>query len=356
MAKAYYTTGIWEHFTVQDGLPDMKIECIFEDHQGRLWIGTHDQGVVCFEGGEFHTYSCREGLSGEGVFSVVEDTQGNLWLGTNRGLTVYDGKGFTSLGLEEPPSFLWGSCRDLQGRLWFGMERRPSRPPTVARWNGKQLEYLEVGHAIGDQGQSIHQVVCDAEGAIWFGGEGLFRYVEGEGFKNMGRVSGHVGIVNDLLVRGKELWGAANNGVWIHKEERFEEIDFRSHPNSLAQSSDGVLWLLTYGGMLFVERRGEFELVQRLPTSVRAVLTCDSNDRLWIGTYGMGIYRYNLKRITALREEHGLPADGITCIAEDKERTIIWAGTREGVVGWDGRNIYPIEVTGPQKLAHSGCE
>jgi hypothetical protein len=26
--------GVWQQFTIQDGLPDMKIECIYEDSQG----------------------------------------------------------------------------------------------------------------------------------------------------------------------------------------------------------------------------------------------------------------------------------------------------------------------------------
>ena len=25
--------GVWQQFTIQDGLPDMKIECIYEDSQ-----------------------------------------------------------------------------------------------------------------------------------------------------------------------------------------------------------------------------------------------------------------------------------------------------------------------------------
>ncbi|MSR82850.1 MAG: hypothetical protein EXS58_07980 [Candidatus Latescibacteria bacterium] len=235
MTKAYYTTGVWEHFTVQDGLPDMKIECISEDQQGRMWIGTHDQGVVCYEGGEFRTYSCREGLSEEGVFSILEDGQGHLWLATNRGLTVYDGKEFHCLGLDKPGSFLWGSCRDLQGRLWFGMERQPGRPPMVARWNGEQLEYLEIGEPTGDQGQSIHQVICDELGAVWLGGEGLYKYVEGEGFVSHSRGTGHGDMVNDLLVRDKEMLVASNGGIWINKNGKAEYMNFEHCPISISR-------------------------------------------------------------------------------------------------------------------------
>ena len=75
--------GMWQQFTIQDGLPDMKIECIYEDSLGMLWIGTHDRGVVRYDGREFETFTRRDGLSGDGVFSIVEDEKGTLWFGAN---------------------------------------------------------------------------------------------------------------------------------------------------------------------------------------------------------------------------------------------------------------------------------
>ncbi|MCC7263832.1 MAG: sigma 54-interacting transcriptional regulator [Candidatus Latescibacteria bacterium] len=336
MAKSKFATGVWEHFTVQDGLPDMKIECVFEDGQGRLWIGTHDQGVVCHEAGEFHRYSFRDGLSGEGVFSIVEDGQGNLWLATNRGLTVYDGRNFTRLDMDSPGSFLWGSCRDLQGRLWFGMERQPGRPPMVARWDGHAIEYLPLSGQALEEGPSVHQIVCDAEGTVWLGGEGLYRYADGLGFQDVGRVKGHVGIVTCMLVRGAEVWGAANNGVWICRHGKFEEIAFRDHPYSLCQSLDGRLWLLTYGGALYTENDGGFELVYKLQGAVRGDLEWDQVGRLWVGTYGMGVYRCDFGRTRVFQEDQGFPPEGVTCLAEDRNKGILWVGTRRGAMGWDG--------------------
>jgi ligand-binding sensor domain-containing protein len=38
--------GVWEPFAIRDGLPDMRIECLFQDASGAIWIGTHARGVV----------------------------------------------------------------------------------------------------------------------------------------------------------------------------------------------------------------------------------------------------------------------------------------------------------------------
>ncbi|MBI2504210.1 MAG: sigma 54-interacting transcriptional regulator [Candidatus Latescibacteria bacterium] len=340
MPKAYHTTGVWEHFTVQDGLPDMKIECVFEDRNGRLWIGTHDQGVVCYEGGEFNSFSCREGLSGEGVFSILEDRQGKLWLATNRGLTVCDGGGFKSLGLEEPCSFLWGSCMDLEGRLWFGMERQPGRPPMAVRWDGQQLERLELSQQAEEQGQSIHQVICDGEGVVWLGGEGLYRYVGGEGFTDV-MVPFLGELVEGLLScrDGCGLWISTETKLWVYDRNGFKEI-FKTPKTQgpvsvLLDPSEGA-WLETYDGKLFYYDGETFHLVRGLNTTIRSRLCLDRTGRLWIGTYGMGLYCYDLKRMKVLHAEHGLPADAVLCLAEEKESGELWIGTRRGLTGWDG--------------------
>lgn len=167
IAITNHRAGVWEHFTFGDGLPDMKIECLAEDSRGRLWIGTHEQGVVGYEGGELRCYSCLAGLSVEGVFSIVEHGQGNLWFGTNRGLTVYDGRECIHLATGEPCIFQWGSCQDYYGRLWFCMERQPGLLAMVARWDGRHRERLVVGGEMEAQGQSILRLACDGAGIVW---------------------------------------------------------------------------------------------------------------------------------------------------------------------------------------------
>ena len=85
---------VWEHFTIRDGLPDMKIECIYEDSQGLVWVGTHEGGLACYDGHRFTTYSSEDWLAGNGVFSAIEDDSGYMWFGTNRGLSRFDGGEF----------------------------------------------------------------------------------------------------------------------------------------------------------------------------------------------------------------------------------------------------------------------
>ena len=74
---------MWEHFTVRDGLPDIKIICLFEDSWGMLWIGTHDRGVARFDGDRFEAFTTRDGLASDFVVSILGDQEGAIWFGTN---------------------------------------------------------------------------------------------------------------------------------------------------------------------------------------------------------------------------------------------------------------------------------
>ena len=134
-------TGIWDHFTMRDGLPDMKIECVFEDSRSVIWIGTHDRGVVRYEGDEFRSYTSRDGLAADGVFSVVEDDDGVLWFGTNRGLITFDGEDFTHIEGDEPFGLLWGSAVDKRGYVWLSLLICTTSSPPCSVNYGRQVSH-----------------------------------------------------------------------------------------------------------------------------------------------------------------------------------------------------------------------
>ena len=166
--------GVWQQFTIQDGLPDMKIECLYEDSQGILWIGTHNRGVVRYDGREFETFTRRDGLSGDGVFSIVEDQAGTLWFGTNSGISSMLGEVFKPFTDTVSCNCLWGACTN-DGALWFGLEKRPGATPAVCRIKGGQADVLSAKDGSSEAGSSIHRVVTDASGSVVCAGQGVFQ-------------------------------------------------------------------------------------------------------------------------------------------------------------------------------------
>jgi signal transduction histidine kinase/streptogramin lyase len=121
------------HYTVKDGLPDLFLRSIFEDHRGDIWISMGadiNTKVVRWERatGKFHAYSEADGLPAKAsVTTVCQDGAGNLWIGFEQGgvaryaegrFTTFTGADFT--GAEAIPE---GEINDLfldsKGRIWI---------------------------------------------------------------------------------------------------------------------------------------------------------------------------------------------------------------------------------------------
>lgn len=80
----------FDHYSVREGLSEINVLCMMQDHKGQMWFGTFD-GVNKFNGYSFKTYKGNPGKS----FSLVnyridkirEDRDGYLWLITYDGRT-----------------------------------------------------------------------------------------------------------------------------------------------------------------------------------------------------------------------------------------------------------------------------
>lgn len=69
-----------------------KINCIFQDRKGNIWLGSNGNGLYRFEGiikgkYRFRNYTVRNGLPNMTIMGIVEDAKGLLWISTNAGLS-----------------------------------------------------------------------------------------------------------------------------------------------------------------------------------------------------------------------------------------------------------------------------
>ena len=64
---------------------------ILRDHEGALWIGTTDRGLVHMHQGKTDVFGRSDGLSGDFVERIFEDREGNIWVPTIEGLDRFSG-------------------------------------------------------------------------------------------------------------------------------------------------------------------------------------------------------------------------------------------------------------------------
>lgn len=73
--------------SIDDGIAGEKIRSLYEDSQGRLWVGSEYDGLCVISKSSKTILTEKDGLSGNEVKSITEDKDGNIWLGTRKGLT-----------------------------------------------------------------------------------------------------------------------------------------------------------------------------------------------------------------------------------------------------------------------------
>lgn len=76
------------HYTILNGLPSSTIYELFRDSKNQLWFGT-ENGVVCFNGQDFKTYTTADGLSDNVVIRIMEDSFGRIWFHQQGKLPTY---------------------------------------------------------------------------------------------------------------------------------------------------------------------------------------------------------------------------------------------------------------------------
>ncbi|HMH45783.1 MAG TPA: two-component regulator propeller domain-containing protein [Pyrinomonadaceae bacterium] len=88
--------GTFVRYGKKDGLPDVTIHDLLEDHKGDIWVATRLGGLVRLAtaaGHEAlvvrHVYSAQNGLGTNWVFDLFESSEDKLWVGTNAGLVEF---------------------------------------------------------------------------------------------------------------------------------------------------------------------------------------------------------------------------------------------------------------------------
>ncbi|MFK5892146.1 MAG: two-component regulator propeller domain-containing protein [Pseudomonadota bacterium] len=83
----------FEYLGENANLPHFRISSLVEDHEGYLWIGTKDGGLIKYDGHNFSSFELDPNnpfsLSSNDVFFVFEDSRNMLWVGTDNGLDYY---------------------------------------------------------------------------------------------------------------------------------------------------------------------------------------------------------------------------------------------------------------------------
>lgn len=79
--------------SIENTLSDNRVNALFEDRKGLIWIGTGN-GVDCYDPikNKFTHFSRQSGLAGIAVAAILEDEKGNLWISHKKGISELNPK------------------------------------------------------------------------------------------------------------------------------------------------------------------------------------------------------------------------------------------------------------------------
>ena len=393
----------FNHLTIDDGLSQNTINCIFQDRNGFLWFGTQD-GLNRYDGYGFTIYRHEphdsNSLSHSWIWDVYEDTHKNLWIATWQGLTQYDPtQDQYYRHLPEPGSQtrLHGGrptalCEDNQGDIW------------VATWGGGLSRYdHQSGHfktfrndpsdttsLPSDMVRTLHY---DRYGTLWIGTwNGLASCQPDSSFPFAFTIykhnPGHKGSISSNQITAIQrdskgtLWiGTLGGGLNVMPKDGDKFEAFRFSPNDpysvssdeisvIYETTRGELWIGTaaHGLNIFNASDQSFDRFYHNPerenslgsNSVFSIFE-DESGLVFVGAGGLNIYNPQLENFQQMTYIPGLDNSisdrNIITFYEDPEG-FIWIGTAAGGLNKYDRvrktfEVYRHSSADPASLSHN---
>lgn len=199
-----------------------NVNIIEVSQAGITWVGTEKNGVLSFDGEEWHHYTTRDGLPSNEIFELTFDTQDNLWVGTWEGVAKFDGVNWSvPYQVQNDTVFnnhISSIAFDSEQNIWIGhisdgvSEYRQSDGTwinyTTSNENslaGNEIRSIVVRHQNKEQPESIWFATADG---------GISRFEQGKW--TVYRVEDGLpsNDVSDLtLDRYDRIWAATSKGV-----------------------------------------------------------------------------------------------------------------------------------------------
>ncbi len=313
-----------------------NVNCLYVDEEGRLWIGTNDNGLsIAINENIANVVDQSNGLPSNSVRSIIQSSDGYYYIGTTGSMQILTLKnGLRRINTLREVNYADKIAADSSGHV-------------AAITSDGRLFLMQMGQIQSSLrlpgGEEVFNSVCfDPDGVLLVGTSTNHLYVFeiGEGWFDQKDLRTCEGLsnINDLYYVYDNLFVSADNGVgYINRDREFEPVntnDFNNSIDNMLVDYQGNLWftssrlgLLRLAPSAFkdvystvgipprvvntvVKWQGEYyfgtdkgldvvdescrhevknELTQKLDgVRIRCMLV-DSDDHLWVCTYGRGL-------------------------------------------------------------------
>ncbi|MCG2613214.1 response regulator [Terrimonas sp. NA20] len=338
-----------------------KVVSISEDSKGILWIASDGGGLLFLdqsspEAKTFTDLDGRSPINSNAVYSIYEDKDGRKWIGTLRGginiiephVERFRQVSYMKAGpADAADNFILSFCEDRTGNLWIGTDGAG-----LKYWNRKANSFQEYRRQPSVPGSLssnfITNIFCDENDhtwvSTWFGGVSRFDPATKQ-FKQYRLFNDKTGEAeNNVWVlyedKQKRLWaGATNDGSLYYYEPAKDQFvlfdDKVQNLQCIAEDSKGELWGGNYAELIRVDRVQKKHRVYSVGYTIRSIHE-DAAHNFWVGTQegGLLLFDRNTGHYEQFTTNEGLPNNTILRILEDKKGHL-WLSTYNGLSRFD---------------------
>ncbi|HEV2319262.1 MAG TPA: two-component regulator propeller domain-containing protein, partial [Verrucomicrobiae bacterium] len=384
-----YLVKSWD---TQDNLSGSTVTAILQTEDGYLWVGTYE-GLTRFDGVHAVTFDSLNtpALSHSRIQGLYLDARGTLWINTYRGgLTSFrngvfqrewpDQPGYdlhtmmvdsssnrvtfvTQFGgvLEGaigPAKTTWTvlnppgnsrprfQCVDANGTLWF-----VSREGRILRV--LQGKYSQLPLDCGLANRRVLTLASDCKGRVWAGADNEIARWNGHAFENLTPTN----LDGSKPIEPITLFPTSTGALWVLANDRLREeigrqwtaeaVQWRgllgpaygllgpSYGRAMGvhEDRDGGIWFNHYGnGVFYITPADQFErfTVQNgLPGDRVGAWFQDRDGGIWLGVDRGGLVRLSGRHFQIVGQKEGLPVWPALSVCQDASRTV-WIGTAGG--------------------------
>jgi signal transduction histidine kinase/ligand-binding sensor domain-containing protein len=227
-------------------VPNVEPRCFHADREGGFWVGTNGNGLIHLKPRIVHMFTKADGLLSNIPMAVLQSHDGRLWVGCNCGLSVYDGKKFTSYAEKEglSNSCVWSLAEDRKSNLWIatyagGLFR--FRDGRFTRYSLKQ----------GLPNTVVVDVIVARDDSLWIATLNGVSHMQNEIFRNYTIAEGLSSnqVLSVYEDRSGTIWAATQGGIDRLVGERFvpfptQQLPAGSLSSRFAEDSAGNLYAL----------------------------------------------------------------------------------------------------------------
>ncbi len=321
----------FQHISIEDGLSQSSVYCIFQDSRGFMWFGTED-GLNKYDGYNFIIYrndpTNPNDLSYNFIKSMCEDKSGALWIGTyGGGLNKFNREKnqFTHyLADPDVPNSLSNNYisvvfEDQFGAIWIGtdngLNQFDPQSETFVHYHSDPADSTSLS------ANKVLSIMEDKLGMLWIG-------TDGGGLNKFDR---KMKVFSRYQHDPVDKNGISSNSVY-----------------SIYEDKSGLLWIGTSHGLekfdpqiqSFIHYQINPDDPHILKDNFITAIYDDNYGNLWIGTNRSGLFKFNQEKEQFVQYEYNpndpnsLSNNEIFSIFEDRSG-LLWIGTRTGLNKFD---------------------